>query len=133
MPGEVLTMMDEDLGVTVESDFASPVALIAPDGTMINTNSHDATGATPLYGIVHYDYQKIEPTGETVIVNEPVVMLRISSLSRVPRAGENWAISIPTSPSDRTPKMFKLGGTRAPEIAATIGFIRLFPIAAVQS
>jgi hypothetical protein len=129
MAGEAWAMLEQDLAATLESDFAAPVALITPAGVLIDTSAHGG----PLLGRVQYDYVLEQPGGERVVVNEPVVILRLSSLSVIPKAGENWAIQIPTSPSDPTPRTFKLGGSRAPEVAATIGFVRLFPQKAEQA
>jgi hypothetical protein len=129
MAGEAWAMLETDLGTTLESDFAAPVSLITPDGAIINTSVHGGA----LLGKVLYDYRREQPSGEIIVVKEPIVILRLSSLSRIPQAGEKWGISIPTSPADPTPKTFVLGGTRAPEVVNSIGFIRLFPQAAVQS
>lgn len=122
-------MLETDLGTTLESDFAAPVTLITPDGLLLNTSLHGG----PLLGKVQYDYKRQEPSGEIVVVKEPLVILRISSLSRAPKGGEKWLISIPTSPADPTPRTFVLDESQAPERADTIGFIRLFPKKAVQA
>lgn len=129
MAGEALTMIEEDLGTVLESDFGAPVVLVDPEGNVIDTSVHGGK----LYGRVQYDYVAEQPSGERVIVKQPMVILRKSSLSRVPQAGENWAIRIPTSPGGSEMTTFKLGATRAPEEADTIGFVRLFPQKAVQS
>ncbi len=129
MAGEAWAMLEQDLAVTLESDFAAPVILITPDGQVVNSSAHGGS----LLGRVQYDYVAEQPGGEKVVVNEPVVILRLSSLSRVPKAGEKWGIQIPTSPSDPTLRTFVLGATRAPEVAATIGFVRLFPQKAEQA
>lgn len=128
MAGEALVMMEEDLGTALESDFGSPVVLITPDGTIINTSVHGG----PLYGRVQSDYRRQTESGEIVVVKEPIVILRLSALSRVPAAGENWAIQIPLAPGGAA-QTFKLGDTRAPEVAATLGYVRLFPQKAVQA
>ena len=122
-------MLETDLAATLESDFAAPVTLIDPDGNFINTSLHGGA----LLGKVMYDYRELTPSGEVIVTKAPLLILRISSLSRVPKAGEHWGISMPTSPSDPTPKQFILdGGTRAPERVDSIGYIRIFPQATVQ-
>ena len=129
MAGEAWTMMETDLGISVEGDFAAPVTLVTPDGITINTSLHGGA----LYGKVQYDFREESPGGEIIIVNQPLVVLRLSSLSRIPKAGEKWLVYIPTSPSDPTPHMFVLGATRAPKLMATIGVIRLYPQQAEQA
>jgi hypothetical protein len=129
MAGEAWAMLETDLGATLESDFAAPVSLISPDGVILNTSLHGG----PLYGKVQYDYKEQKPSGEIVVVKELLVVLRISSLSRVPKAGEHWGVTVPTSPSDPTSKTFTLEGSKAPTDGGTIGFIRLFPKATAQA
>ncbi len=121
MAGEVLTMIEADLGVTIESDFASRVILIPPTGTPITTSLHGG----PLYGRFTRDFQDVTPEGDVVTVFEPMLILRLSSLSRVPAPSENWAIRVERSPGSGTYTTYKLGATRAPQTAQSIGFIRL--------
>jgi len=123
-------MLEQDLAATLESDFAAPVVLIAPDGVVISTSLHGG----PLLGKVMYDYREERPGGEIVVVKSPLVILRLSSLSRVPKADEPWFVMIPTSPADPTLKRFLIDGrTRAPERVDSIGFVRLFPQAVGQA
>jgi hypothetical protein len=130
MAGEAWTMLETDLAATLESDFAAPVSLISPDGVVINTSANGGA----LLGKVQYDYKEQKPTGEIIVVKELLVILRKSSLARIPKAGEKWFVTVPTSPSDPTPRQFIMdGSTRAPTDGGTIGFIRLFPQAVKQS
>lgn len=109
--------IEEDLALTLESpdDYGLPVKLIDPDG-----------GIQELNGQVLYDTKVIDPeTGLPVIVHQPVVTLRRSSLTRVPRAGEKWAVSIPEVPGPDADKVLHTV-ERAPEDGGSIGFIRLY-------
>jgi hypothetical protein len=128
MAGEAWAMLETDLSATLESDFAAPVSLITPDGIVINTSLHGG----PLLGKVQYDFREQSPGGEIIIVDALMVVLRLSSLSRVPSGSEAWAITVPTSPSDPTPRTYRLGD-RAPKVMHTIGVVRLYPNKAVQS
>ena len=127
MAGEVLTMIEGDLATTVESDFASAVTLKGPDGTTYATSAHGG----PLYGRVTRDYETVDAEGNRVIVQSPCVIMRMSSLARIPKQSENWGIAFafPGLPVQQ----YVLDATRAPERADSIGFIRLFPIKAQQS
>ena len=117
--------IESDLKYTLEGEFGLPVELKDPDGNVINT---DLNG-DPLVGQILFDYKKFNPdTGEEVIINEPVISLRITSLSRIPKAGEKWQIRIPTSPSSTaTLDDYQIDTDRPPEGGKSIGFIRLYP------
>ncbi len=106
-------------------------------GTLDFFNMYNAFRGTgrvyaDLRGRVQYDFKEVTPSGEMIVVRDPMITLRLSSLPRVPQAGEKWAITFPPNPADPTPKMYMLGGTRAPRLSASIGFIMLFPIQVVQ-
>ena len=122
---------EKDQSFTLEGDFGLPVELMGPDAKIINT---DING-NPLVGQVMFDYVTDSPeTGQPIVVNEPVVTLRISSLSRVPQPGEKWTIKIPTSPSTTAPlETFNLDSNRPPEGGLSIGYIRLYPRKLEQS
>jgi hypothetical protein len=118
--------IEQDLALTLEGDFASTdaagaglVTLVDPDGTVY----------AGLKAQVLYDYRRIEPTtGETVVVHEPVVTLRRSSLTRIPLDGERWELRMPVSPLVGAAIVsFLLGAGRAPEGGQTLGFVRLYP------
>lgn len=124
--------LESDLSDTLENEWGMPVVLIAPDGTQYATSANDPTGATSLAGQVLYDQVRMTPEGNVVVVNEPVVTLRLSSLSRVPLANENWILQMPISPLTGAPLVsFLLSHTRAPERLGSIGVIKLFPQIAV--
>ena len=123
MAGEVLAMIESDLAETVESDFGTPVSLIDPQGNIINTSVYGG----PLYGRYTDDYIQQGGNGEQIIVPDPMLLLRISSLSRVPERSENWGVLV-------NGKQYVLdGGTKAPERADSIGYIRLFPRKVAQA
>lgn len=115
--------IERDLGDTVEGEFQSPVILTAPDGTVQSGK-----------GSVRYDYVQVSPSGDQVVVKMPMVVLRISSWTRVPSGNEQWGIQIPASAGNQNMKQFVIDGkTKAPERADSIGYILLFPLAVVQS
>lgn len=97
--------MESDLGRILEdyqNGFGLPVVLISPDGEKQEFNAHD-TGTpqtTPLAGRVLYArFEQSPETGMPYRVNNPMVTLRKSSLDRVPKAGERWAVQIPIEPN----------------------------------
>lgn len=116
---------ESDLAITLEGEWGLPVELVDPAGNEIKT---DISG-NELRGQVIYEQTKINPnTGEEMIVNEPVITLRRSSLSRVPVAGEKWVIRYPGSPSENAVKVTGvLSPTHAPDGSTSLGIIRLFP------
>ena len=121
-----------DLAETLEdpSDYGIPVVLITPTGEVISTSANKSTGY--LYGQVLYDSTKQDEDGMTVIDNKPVVTLRRSSLSRIPKDGEVWGVQIPTSPLFNAPiETFLL--ERAVNGGSSLGIIRLFLTKAAQS
>ena len=96
-----------------------PVYLIDPTGTK---------NSTPYRGTVLGDLVRINPdTGERMVVSNPVVILRRSSLARVPLAGEKWIVEIPESPRAGAAMIqYALSPVRPPEGGQSIGFIRLY-------
>ena len=63
-----------------------------------------------------------------MVVNEPVVTLRQSSLDQIPEAGETWYIKMPIAPLPGAEiKSWVFTPTRAPEHGTDIGFVRLYP------
>lgn len=117
-------LAETDLAVTLEGDFGLPVELVSPDGAV----------QTGLQGQILYDTVSVNPeTMEEVIVNDPIVTLRRSSLARVPKAGERWVVKIPTSPSLTTPvESFVLSNVSPPAGGASIGFIKLYLTRMIQ-
>ena len=114
--------IEADLAETLEGEFGLPVVLTSPDGVRYDD----------LVGQVLYDTIAQDENGAQVIDHKPVVMLRRSSLTRVPAAGEKWAVEIPTSPlTGASTSTFIL--ERASEDGGSIGFIRLYLHRAEQS
>ena len=123
--GGLRERIEADLAITLEGEYGLPVELISPDGEKINTKK-DTT--EQLVGQILYDTRTGNPdTGEVVIDNNPIVTLRRSSLSRIPKSGEKWSVKIPIEPkADASLVNFVLTATRSNEGGASIGFIRLY-------
>lgn len=121
----------EGLEESIEGDFGLPVELTTPDGIEIKTNEKGKI----LKGQVLYDSDGIDPEeGDMIVISEIRITLRITALSRVPEAGENWQIKFPLNPA--FPDVLTqqvLNSDKAPEVGQSIGFITLFPQEAEQS
>lgn len=119
--------IEKDLHDSIESEWKMPVEITGPDGITQIYSKNDPTEL--LGGQVLYFTQSINPeTGETIVVNKPVVSLRISSLNRVPQSGEKWFIRMPISPvAGASKENFVFTPTRAIENGYDIGFIRIYP------
>jgi len=119
--------MEADLKDTLEGEFKVNVELTSPDGITQKYSLNDPTKL--LGGQVLYFSKKIDPTtGEMIIVNNSVVSLRISSLVRVPVAGEKWFIKIPISSVAGAEMMpFFFGMDKSLENNSDIGFIKIYP------
>lgn len=117
-------LVESDLAITLEGEWGLPVELTAPDGTTQTVN-----------GRVDTDSIKLNPeTGEAVIVDEPKVTLRRSSLMQVPEAGQYWHIKMPIAPNRLATKYdFLLAPDRAPEGGRSIGYIKLYLVKAEQA
>ena len=123
--------IETDLKTSLEGVWGLPVVLISPDGEVINTSLNGGD----LFGQVLYDTIRVNPeTGEPMVVGNPIVTLRRSSLSRVPVSGEKWIVKIPTDPSETaTLEDFINDPTRPVEGGRSIGFIKLYLRRARQS
>lgn len=123
---------ESDLAQSLEGDFGLPVELISPDVEIINTRQSDGT---TLKGQVLYNSKGVDiDTGLPIVVNNPVVSLRRSSLSRIPVAGENWIVRIPQNPSlTDTLIDFAIDPSRPPETGQSIGFVKLYLRATQQT
>jgi hypothetical protein len=123
-------MVERDLGVTIEGDYGVPVVMTAPDGTIYSAS----TAATPIMGRLVYDHAEMTPNGETVIVHNPCLTLRTSTLPRVPKTDEHWMFKVPLNMADQTKlALFFLDAGHPPENGASIGFTRFYLTSAVQS
>lgn len=110
-------LAEQDLAVTLEGDWSTPVALVAPDGAEY----------TDLKGQVLYDLVRMNPeNGERTVCRNPIVSLRRSSLPRIPVAGETWLVTL----SDG---QYVISPTRPPEGGESLGFIRLYLQAVEQT
>lgn len=118
--------VEEDLFDTLEDPdgWGLPIVLIDPDGNTIDKSANDPTA--DLTGQILYDSSVVNPeTGLDMIVHNPVITLRRSSLSRIPVAGEAWMARIPETPDPAAAKILHRV-ERAPEGGKAIGFIRLY-------
>jgi hypothetical protein len=124
-------LAESDLSTSLEGDYFLPVELVDKSGGA--EYKIDNYGKT-LGGQVLYDRIKIDPeSGEELVVKEPIVVLRRSSLPKIPQSGEVWAVRIPETPDPSAAlKTFILGQTRGAEGGAAIGFIRLYLTEAEQ-
>lgn len=125
--GNLREQINKDLQETMETenDWGLPIILIAPDGTEYNTKK-DSTDR--LSGQVLYHFTEFSPdTGEDIVVNMPVVTLRISSLERVPLDGENWVVKIPEENSTTADfETYIFSTTKALKLNRSIGIIKLY-------
>lgn len=117
---------EKDLYESLESEWKMPVELTSPSGIKQVYSANNPTEL--LGGQVLYSSRRENPeTGEIIVVNQPVVTLRVSSLVRVPQAGETWFIKIPVSPIVGAPKhSFVFTPDRSPEHGTDMGFIKLY-------
>ena len=100
--------IEADLADGIEGEFAIAISLLSPDGVRYTER-----------GIFSTTSKRIDPsTGETVIVETPVLTLRTSSLTRVPVAGEKWHVFVNSA-------HYVIGSDRAPEKSG-IGFTRFY-------
>jgi hypothetical protein len=122
---DLRAMAEVDLADTLEGDCSMPIILIGPTGT-----------SYPLRGRIDYDPARVIVDGEVVVTPVPVITLRRSSMTVVPTSisAGVWAARIPESPKTGSAiKTFLIDWNRAPEGSASLGVIRYFLSAAVQS
>ncbi len=129
---------EQDLGVTLEdpNQWGLPVELTGPGGIEIKTsaNSPDPGNPLALYGQVLYNTVRANAEGEQVVTPEPVIVLRRSSLSRIPQDGEKWHIKFPKDPSLTAALAdYILSADKATEGGRSIGCVRLYPTKVKQS
>ena len=117
--------VESDLSFSLEGQWGLPVELIAPTGEIINTSAN--TGET-LKGQVIFDTLSTNmETGEELIIGNPNVSLRLSSLSSFPSQTDykTWFVKIPTTPSESASLVLhKI--SEAPQGGRSIGYITLF-------
>jgi hypothetical protein len=118
--------LERDLYDALESEWKMPVELTSPDGV---TQIYSANNPSELLGgqVLYSSRRESPETGETIIVNQPVITLRVSSLVRIPKAGEKWYIKIPTgTESNAVKQSFVFTPDRSPENGTDMGFIKLY-------
>lgn len=119
--------IEKDLYDSIESEWKMPVELTSPNGIK---QTHSVNDPSELLGgqVLYFSRRENPTTGEVIVVNQPVVTLRISSLLRVPKAGEKWFIKFPISPVAGAPYLdWVFTCDRAPEHGTDIGFMRIYP------
>ena len=124
----------KDLETTMEklNGWGLPVVLISPTG---ETQDKKKDSEDPLTGQVLYSHKEWKPdTGEDVVVDEPVVCLRLASLETEPEPGENWAVKIPITPDpDAELVTFLINKDKALEFDRGLGIVKLYLSKATQS
>jgi hypothetical protein len=112
-------LAEQDLGESIEKEWALNVNLIDPDGVIY-------TGLKAQ--VLNFTQQEDPETGQPVIINKPVISLRISSLTRVPQPGEKWIIQYPEDPTEGASLVDAFfSPSKAPEDGTDIGFMRIYP------
>ena len=123
-------LAEADLRHTIEGDFGIPVVLFDPEGARIDKT----VDGRPLMGKVRWSQPGINADGMEVVVDNPVVTLRRSSLPREPKSRETWAVIIPSGPRKDAPLAeYLLDKGCAVEGGRTLGKIRLPLIRTKQS
>jgi hypothetical protein len=119
--------IEQDLHESVEGEWKIPVELTGPDGI---TQTHSANNTDELLGgqMLNFTSPEDPITGEATIVNNPILVIRISSLDRVPANGEKWYIKVLYSEifDNKLDESFVITKTRAKEDGSDIGFVRLY-------
>ena len=114
-------------------NWSLPIILQDPDG---NTYDKDNETGEDLKAVqILYDRIVENPdTGESITVNEPVIVIARSSLLVIPQPGETWSIKFPLDPTDEdTLSNYAFTPDRSIEGGGSLGFIRIYPIKLVQS
>ena len=117
--------VESDLSFSLEGQWGLPVELINPNGEIINTSQNN--GKT-LMGQVMFDTLSTNlETGEELIIGNPNISLRLSSLSSYPSQTDyrTWFVKIPTTPS-ATADLVLHKVSEAPQGGRSIGYITLF-------
>ena len=125
--------IEVDLQDTIEGEFRTYIEITSPDGQIQRYNVHNPSDK--LAAFVRYHCVRMNPqTGESIVVDEPVVILRKSSLIRVPKGGEKWYVKTPTDPvHDAKLRSFIFSPDRAIEGSDDIGYVTMYPQRIEQS
>ena len=119
--------VERDLADSLEGEWLMPVEIVFGNGV---TQKYMKNNPSKLLGgqVLYYSRRENPSTGEMMIVNEPVVVLRVSSLIQDFIAGETCYIKFASSPEINAPvRRWVFTATRAPEHGTDIGFIRIYP------
>lgn len=119
--------LNNDLEKSMEdiSEWGLPVELESPDGVKYDLKKDTEDKLT---GQVLYNRTEFNPaTGEEISIDEPMVTLRMNSLTRIPAPGENWIIRIPETPDpDAVLVSYALTPTRAIKFNRSIGIMIIY-------
>jgi hypothetical protein len=120
----VPALSEADLGDTIEGECGVRISLISPDGTTIDQSVNGGA----LKGFVRHSYTDTrEKSGDKVIVNAPVVKLRLTSLAQIPATGEKWRIGIPESPlAGAGIEWYDLDPKKPVEVSRGSGTVKMF-------
>ena len=112
------------------SEWGLPVKLVGPGITQVNKKGTE----DQLTGQVLYNRTEFNPTtGEELTIDDPMVVLRLNSLDKIPTPGENWMVSIPESPDPDAPLVeFALTPTKAMKFNRSLGYVILYIQKVVQ-
>jgi hypothetical protein len=116
-----------DLHDSIESEWKVEVELTGPDGNkQVYSKNHPTQKLGGMVG--NYTVSTDPETGNEIIGPRVYVVLRKTSLDRIPAAGETWFIKMPVSPqAGATIRNFVFTPTRSPEGGSDIGFILIYP------
>ncbi len=125
--GNLRLQANKDLQRSMESenDWGLPVVLIDPDGNTIDTkkDSTDRLSGQVLLNTVEYN----PDTGEDVVIDDPVVTIRLASLTRIPENGEKWVVKLPESPDPGAQLVsYALSPDKTMKFNRSIGFVRMY-------
>jgi hypothetical protein len=118
--------IEHDLGQSLEGEWGVPFELTSPDG-QIQRYSLNQPGEQLVCQALNFSRRENPSTGETMVVDQPVISVRLSSLIRVPSAGETWYIKVFWSRVGLGSDMkYLFSSDRAPEHGTDIGFMRMY-------
>ena len=118
-------LTEQALSFSLEGDWGLPVELTSPDGETQTLSAND--GETLEGQVLSSSFDSDPDTGATILTDKPVVSLRISSLDRVPVAGETWFIKMPMIPDPAAAKeSFIMSADRAPFRNESIGYVKIY-------
>ena len=119
---------EKDLYDCIESEWGSVIEIMSPMGV---TQRYSANNPTELLkgSVRMYSRRENPETGEPVVVDQPSVTVRISSLTTVPHAEDtdNWIIRFAPSPVHGTLlKSYTFTIDTAAEKGTDMGILKLY-------